>query len=213
MTIGVWRQSSSAVATVAIRVISGSAKGRRLKLVPGDSTRPIMDRVKENLFNLVSADYVHDNRWLDLFGGTGSVGIEALSRGASHVTFVDKSLTAIRVLQENLAATKLADRALVRHADAFQFLERPNEAPFDVVYIAPPQYHGMWVGAIVGVEENIDRFLAPDGIVVVQIDPKEYMEVTLSKLQLYKQRTYGTTMLCFYERVSGVDADLDEAAI
>ena len=151
--------------------------------MPGDTTRPIMDRVKENLFNLVSADYVHNNRWLDLFGGTGSVGIEALSRGAAHVTFVDKSRTAIRVIQDNLKTTDLATNATIRHADAFQFLEKPNETPFDVVYIAPPQYHGMWVGAVIGVEENINSYLAADGIVIVQIDPKEYMEMTLSKLQ------------------------------
>ena len=186
---------------MAIRVISGTAKGRKLKLVPGDTTRPIMDRVKENLFNLVSADYVHNNRWLDLFGGTGSVGIEALSRGAAHVTFVDKSRTAIRVIRDNLIATQLSDKATIRQADAFQFLEKPNETPFDVVYIAPPQYHGMWVGAMIGVEQALDQFVASDGIVIVQIDPKEYMEMTLTKLKLYKQRTYGTTMLCFYERV------------
>ena len=169
-----------------------------------------MDRVKENLFNLVSADYVNNNRWLDLFGGTGSVGIEALSRGAAHVTFVDKSRTAIRVIRENLTATQLLDNALIRQADAFQFLEKQNDEPFDVVYIAPPQYHGMWVGAVIGVEQALDRFVATDGIVVVQIDPKEYMELTLTQLRLYKQRTYGTTMLCFYERTSGVEADLDE---
>ena len=196
---------------MTIRVISGRAKGRKLKVVPGNSTRPIMDRVKENLFNLVSADYIHNNRWLDLFGGTGSVGIEALSRGAAQVTFVDKSRAAIRVIQSNLAATQLATQGVVRHADAFQFLEKENEIPFDVVYIAPPQYHGMWVGAMIGVEQKIDQLVAADGIVVVQIDPKEYMEMTLTKLRLYKQRTYGTTMLCFYERVSGVDVDLDEA--
>lgn len=181
--------------------------------MPGDTTRPIMDRVKENLFNLVSAEYVHNNRWLDLFGGTGSVGIEALSRGAAQVTFVDKSRSAIRVIKENLAATALAERATIRHADAFQFLEKTNETPFDVVYIAPPQYHGMWVGAVVGLEENIDSYLAEDGIVVVQIDPKEYLEMTLKKLQLYKQKTYGTTMLCFYERRSGIESNLDEATV
>ena len=195
---------------MSIRVISGSAKGRKLKLVPGDSTRPIMDRVKENLFNLVSAEYVHNNRWLDLFGGTGSIGIEVLSRGGAHVTFVDKSRHAIRVIQDNLTTTRLINHAMIRHADAFQFLEKTHETPYDVVYIAPPQYHGMWVGAMIGVEQNIDQLVADDGIVIVQIDPKEYMEMTLSKLKLYKQRTYGTTMLCFYERTSGVEADLDE---
>ena len=91
-----------------MRVISGRAKGSRLKKVPGDTTRPIMDRVKESLFNILGND-VRDARWLDLFAGTGQVGIEALSRGASEVVFVDKVRPAILTIQDNLKHTRLQD--------------------------------------------------------------------------------------------------------
>lgn len=185
---------------MSIRVISGSAKGRKLKKVPGDTTRPIMDRVKENLFNLVSAEYIQDQRWLDLFAGTGQVGIEALSRGAAHCTFCDLAMPAIHTIEENLKLAKLEDLAYVRHVDAYQMLEKSAE-PYDVVYIAPPQYLGLWVGAMAGLEANLDGVLKPDGIVIVQIDPKEYMEMSLDKLNKYDDRKYGNTQLIFYERV------------
>ncbi len=185
---------------MGIRVISGSAKGCRLKKVPGDTTRPIMDRVKENLFNLVSAEYIQDQRWLDLFAGTGQVGIEALSRGAAHCTFSDLAKPAVKTIQDNLATAKLSEFATVRHADAYQMLEKSLD-PFDVVYIAPPQYNGLWVGAMAGLEANLDGVLKPDGIAIVQIDPREYMELTLTKLKKYKERKYGNTLLVFYETV------------
>lgn len=179
------------------RVIGGSARGHRLKLVPGDSTRPIMDRVKENLFNLIGPEYLIDTRWLDLFAGTGSVGIEALSRGAAHVVFVDAARPAIRTIHDNLRSTRLEARATVRHADAFHFLER-NTSPFDVIFVAPPQYHGMWVGALAGIEQRLAANLQPHGVVVVQIDPKEQMALSLAQLTLYKERTYGNTQLLFF---------------
>lgn len=191
---------------MTIRVIAGEAKGRKLKLVPGEGTRPIMDRVKENLFNLVPNDYLEGQRWLDLFGGTGAVGIEALSRGAAHCTFVDAGRAAMRVIQQNLETVGFTDRALIRHSDAFLFLERSND-PYDVIYIAPPQYHGMWVGALTGVEARIDQLLVPDGIVIVQIDPKEYLEISPEKLSVFKERTYGNTQLIFYERKNGDSAE------
>ncbi len=182
-----------------MRVISGSAKGRKLQTVPGDTTRPIMDRIKENLFNLIEGDYIVDQRWLDLFAGTGAVGIEALSRGAKSCTFADLALPAIRTIEANVAAAKVRDSAEIRHIDAFQLLEKSAE-PYDVVYIAPPQYLGLWVGALTGVEKNIDNVVKADGIVVVQIDPKEYFDLELDHLQIYKNRTYGKTQLIFFER-------------
>src|SRR6056300_1621168 len=99
-----------------MRVISGSAKGRKLKRVPGDSTRPIMDRVKENLFNILG-DFVQGSRWLDLFAGTGQVGIEALSRQASEVVFVDNVYAAIKTIKDNLRHTELAAGAKVLKID------------------------------------------------------------------------------------------------
>lgn len=180
------------------RVISGKAKGRRLKLVPGDSTRPIMDRVKENLFNILGD--VDETRWLDLFAGTGQVGIEALSRGAAEVVFVDKARAAIQTIRDNLAHTRLTDGARVIHTDALAFLRQSTASPFDVIYIAPPQYYELWITALRAVDAAAAEWLTGDGLTIVQIDPREFQELALTNLLLTDQRRYGNTMLCFYRR-------------
>lgn len=186
---------------MAIRVISGSAKGRKLKMVsPDDAVRPIMDRVKEALFNILGGSVV-DSRWLDLFAGTGSVGIEALSRGAAFCLFLDTNGWAVRTVLENLEITQLQDAAEVRRMDAFQYLTRqpaPDEA-FDTIYVAPPQYHGLWSRALHLIDQQ-PQWLRPDGLAIAQIDPKEYEPLDLKTLELFDQRKYGKTMLCFYER-------------
>ena len=185
-----------------MRVISGKAKGRKLKKVPGESTRPIMDRVKENLFNILG-NFVPGSRWLDLFAGTGQVGIEALSRGASEVVFVDSVRAAVRTINENLEHTGLAAGASVFQMDAFRYLRTADFAPFDLIFVAPPQYKGLWAKVLEAIDERPSRYLsAPDGIVVVQIDPREFRELTLQNLALYDQRRYGNTQLCFYQRVT-----------
>lgn len=180
-----------------MRVIGGKAKGRKLKRVPGDSTRPIMDRVKESLFNILGD--VSGQRWLDLFAGTGQVGIEALSRGAAEVVFVDKMRPAIVTIQDNLRHTQLTEGAEVRQMDAFIYLQQPPARPFDLIYIAPPQYKGMWLEMLQTVEARPFSFLNSSGLVVVQIDPKEEQTVELRHLVLADRRRYGNTLLCFYE--------------
>jgi 16S rRNA (guanine966-N2)-methyltransferase len=180
-----------------MRVISGRARGRRLKLVPGDTTRPIMDRVKESLFNIIGADVV-GARWLDLFAGTGQVGIEALSRGAAEVVFVDKVRPAIKTIEANLQVTGLGAGAEVVQADAFSYLRQANFAPYDLIYVAPPQYVGLWLEALRVVDERPLTYLTPDGQIVAQIDPKEYQEPSLTQLELLDQRVYGNTQLLFY---------------
>lgn len=177
-----------------MRVISGTAKGRQLKMVPGEGTRPITDRVKEAVFNILTHE-VLDSRFLDLFAGTGAVGIEALSRGAVHATFVEKAAQAVRVVRENLRATGLAGRATVVHDDAFEFLRKTDEQ-FDIIYIAPPQYLGLWARALHALDER--PILADDGVIVVQIFPKEFEASAFEHYLLTDQRTYGSTMLCFY---------------
>jgi 16S rRNA (guanine(966)-N(2))-methyltransferase RsmD len=180
-----------------MRVISGSAKGRRLKKVPGDTTRPIMDRVKENLFNLVAGS-VNGTRWLDLFAGTGQVGIEALSRGAAFVLFVDKVRPAIRTINANLKHTRLSDRATVVQADAFAFMRGFSGEPFDLVYVAPPQYKQLWIQCLELLDGLADTMLQPGATVVVQIDPKEREMVPLGKMSILDERRYGNTLLLFY---------------
>jgi 16S rRNA (guanine966-N2)-methyltransferase len=184
-----------------MRVIGGRVRGRRLKMVPGDSTRPITDRVKENLFNILG-DWVIGTRWLELFGGTGQVGIEALSRGASSAVFIDSQKAAVRTIADNLKHTALTADAVVMHQDAFRYLNDKPSEPFDVIYVAPPQYKGIWVEVLQELDRRPEDFLTANGEVIVQIDPKEYVDLDLRSLGLYDQRKYGRTLLCFYEVVS-----------
>jgi len=181
-----------------MRVITGSAKGKKLKEVPGDTTRPITDRTKEALFSILG-DWIVGARILDLFGGTGAVGIEALSRGAAHVTFVEKAPAATRIIGENLRATRLATGATVIKGDAFKVLQKDHPHPFDIVYIAPPQYRQMWIKALKMVDAR-PELLTADGIAIVQIHPKEFEDLPLENLALYDERKYGSTLLCFYEK-------------
>ena len=179
-----------------MRVISGTAKGRNLQAVPGDSTRPITDRVKEAVFNILGADIV-EARFLDLFGGTGGVGIEALSRGAAHAVFIEKNRKAQETIKANLLLTKLSDRAEIVRGDAFAYLRNVPQ-PFHYIYIAPPQYQRLWVAALQLIDEQ-PGWLADDGEIVVQIHPKEYEAVALQHFEEVDQRKYGSTLLVFYE--------------
>jgi 16S rRNA (guanine966-N2)-methyltransferase len=180
-----------------MRVISGTAKGRKLKSVPGEGTRPVTDRVKESLFNILGAD-VRDARFLDLFAGTGGVGIEALSRGAAEAMFVEQGRAALATIRANLAVTGLADRARVVRADVFALLAGVPEAAFDYVYIAPPQYKGLWAQTLRALDAN-PAWLSDDSQVIVQIHPREFEPLALEHLVLVDERKYGSTLLCFYE--------------
>lgn len=182
-----------------MRVIAGVAKGRKLHSVPGETTRPITDRVKAALFGILEAqDAVRDSRWLDLFAGTGAVGIEALSRGAREVVFVERNPRAVRVIKENLNLTGLAQAAQVIRGNAFAYLRRPELAPFDVIYIAPPQYQGLWKRALLAVDAR-PTLLGQAGQAIVQIHPKEDdPNLALARLIRYDERQYGSTKLLFF---------------
>jgi 16S rRNA (guanine(966)-N(2))-methyltransferase RsmD len=167
-------------------------------MVPGGGTRPIGDRVKESLFNIIGNDVVH-SRWLDLFAGTGSVGIEALSRGAESVLFIDTNKKAIETVIFNLQHTQLADRAKVLRVDAFELLRAEHERDYDYIYIAPPQYANLWIKALKLLDET-PSWLRESGWVIVQIHPKEYETQGFINLVEFDQRKYGNTLLVFYER-------------
>jgi 16S rRNA (guanine966-N2)-methyltransferase len=186
-----------------VRVIAGMAKGRKLKSVPGTGTRPITDRAKSALFSILGSDVI-GCRFLDLFAGTGQVGIEALSRGAAEAVLVERAGLALRTIRENLAHTRLEDGAQVVRADVFDFLARPPEMrlpePFDYVYVAPPQYRGLWAQTLQALDAE-PGWLAEDGWAIAQIHPREYKDLALAHLALFDQRTYGSVMLCFYARL------------
>lgn len=182
-----------------MRVISGTAKGRILKSPP-ESTRPITDRVKENLFNLLGT-HVIDANVLDLFAGAGSVGIECLSRGAKHATFVEFNEDALKTIRANLLLTKLMPRASIVQENVYRYLKKPPATPYDFIYVAPPQYKGMWKETMKLLDAR-PQWLAEEGILVVQIHPVEYEELELQAFVLEDERKYGSTLLCFYEKAT-----------
>jgi 16S rRNA (guanine966-N2)-methyltransferase len=142
---------------------------------------------------------------LDLFGGTGSVGIEALSRGAGYVRFIDLNRPAVQTIKANLEHTRLAENAQVIHMDAFAYLRQPPDRQFDYIYIAPPQYKGMWARALETLEEH-PAWLAPGGWVIAQIDPLEYQPMTFQSFAEFDQRRYGSTILVFFESTTPMPA-------
>jgi 16S rRNA (guanine(966)-N(2))-methyltransferase RsmD len=145
---------------------------------------------------VIGADIV-DANFLDLFGGTGSVGIEALSRGAAFVTFIEKNRDAYRVLQKNLSHIKESEKHELILGDAFSVWERDLGRQFDYIFIAPPQYKGMWEEMLLKVDLK-PEMLPENAWVIVQIDPKEYKFQELSALKEFDIRNYGSTRLVFY---------------
>ena len=194
-----------------MRVIAGKAKGRKLMMVPGDGTRPITDRAKEALFSIMGT-WIEGTRVLDLFGGTGGVGIECLSRGADFVQFVELNRKAVETIRANLRHCGFEKQAAVERGDSFTYLQRYQGQPYDLIYVAPPQYQGFWIKALQMVDAR-PELLAKFGSVIVQIHPKEATAVTLERLEEYDRRRYGSVMLIFYmtaEDLAAADDQDDE---
>jgi 16S rRNA (guanine(966)-N(2))-methyltransferase RsmD len=180
-----------------MRIISGTAKGRKLRSIPGKTTRPILQRVRTALFDTLRPE-LQDTKFLDLFAGTGSVGIEALSQGAKSCTCIELDAAAYKILQENIELVGFTNRCQAFRRDAFLFLKKSQDA-FDIIYIAPPQYEALWVKALHMIAERPD-LVVPGGLVIVQIDPREYEALPLTEFVEEEQRRYGNTLLVFYRR-------------
>jgi len=173
-----------------MRVISGTARGLKLKAADGFDTRPTADRVKENIFNMIAPE-LPGCKFLDLFSGTGAIGIEALSRGAEFAAFVDSSPTAVEVIRHNLDAAKLTDSAMVFRMDFKHALERfmHEKRKFDVIFLDPP-YHA--VLAEEALELIADGGLLDDkGYVVVELENGAQLEAP--GFDIYKSRDYGAS--------------------
>jgi 16S rRNA (guanine(966)-N(2))-methyltransferase RsmD len=160
--------------------------------------------VKTALFDIL-APRVVETRFLDLFGGTGGIGIEALSRGAASATFAELSPEMVRLINENLAITQLSERAEVLRADAFRFLEgaAATGRRYDIVYVAPPQYQGMAARAVAQLDAT--PLTEPGGLVIAQIHPREREtldRLVLRRLSVVDERRYGSTLLLFFEHMA-----------
>ena len=184
-----------------MRVIGGSAKGQRLNSLPGDNTRPTLDRVKESMFNMIQL-HLYDANVLDLFGGSGALGIEALSRGARECSFVDEHPGSIGVIKENLKKTKLRDQSKVLCMDFRRALERikAENASFDLIFLDPPYGKGLLKETL----EIISResLLEPDGLIIIEQDKKEALEASKEDYMVWKERKYGNTVLQILKRRS-----------
>lgn len=180
-----------------MRVIAGEYRGRRLDRIEGMDIRPTSDKVKESLFNILG-DAVIDCVFLDLFGGTGGIGIEALSRGAKHVVFIDANIKSIKVLKGNLEHLNIKDNVEVFNTDYSTAISKlyKNRKEFDIIFIDPPYSAGMAQNALKEIDAH--PILAQTGLIIVEHDTRDEMPSSLGRLHMYRSKQYGSTTLSFY---------------
>lgn len=177
-----------------MRVTGGIGRGRRLSAPSGERLRPTSDKVKQALFNIIG-EKVSGAAFLDLYAGAGGIGIEALSRGASHVVFVDTSGESIELVRQNLQKTGFARNAEVIQADAVSFLER-RSGPYDIIFLDPP-----YAEELLPLLKRISdaAMLKPDGLVIAEHFKKQKSPEKAGGLQLFRASKYGDTVLAFYQ--------------
>lgn len=181
-----------------MRVISGTARGTRLRPVKGMLTRPTADRIKENLFNMLAPD-IGGCKFLDIFSGTGAIGIEALSRGAELAVFVDSAAAAAEVIRFNLNATGLAARAKLLRADFRTALPKLKADGFDIIFMDPP-YRTSLAGDACGIIMD-HGLLNADGYIVAELESGALIEH--KDLVIFKTKDYASTSVVFLRRSSG----------
>ena len=175
-----------------MRVITGSAKGRKLITLEGEDIRPTSAKVKGAIFNSIQFD-IEGRNVLDLFAGAGQLGIEALSRGARKAVFVDLSRESIKVVNENLEHCQLQDNATVFNGDGLSYLKTTREK-FDIVFIDPPYKKQLAVKAL----SLVLNVLNDGGIIVCETDIKEELPEAVGEYTVAKQDTYSKTKLTIY---------------
>lgn len=180
-----------------MRVITGLARGRKLVALEGLDTRPTSDKVKEAEFSMIQFE-IEGRNVLDLFAGSGQLGIEALSRGAKHATLVDANPEAVKIIRENLVRTGLSDKASVAAGDAEQFLTH-TKAVFDIVFIDPPYSKGF-----------IDKVLpltvphvSEHGVIICEAARIDEVPDSAGDFKLVRQNNYGKTQLAVYRKEQG----------
>lgn len=179
-----------------MRVITGTARGRRLNELKGNETRPTTDKVKESIFNIIQFD-IEGRRVLDLFAGTGQLGIECLSRGAECATFVDARSDAVRLIRENLKVTELADRATVLTADYATMLAAAKEK-YDLIFLDPPYETKLLDRSL----ELISQFdiLREHGIIVCESPQDKTLPELSEPYSKYREYRYGKIKITVYHR-------------
>ena len=174
-----------------MRIITGKAKGVRLKTLEGEATRPTAERVKEAVFSMIWDD-IADREVLDMFSGSGQMALEALSRGAKHAVMLDKSPLAIKVMSENAEKTRLSALCEIKRADFLDFIKQSRARKFDIVFLDPPYDSGFYKIALENLLDN--DMLKPSSIIICESGNEEIFDgdENLSKrFSLLKQSRYG----------------------
>jgi RNA methyltransferase, RsmD family len=182
-----------------LRVIAGDARGQKIKTLKSMATRPTTDRVKESMFNII-APYIYESVVLDLFAGSGSLGIEALSRGAQSALFADISKESCDIIRENLKLTSFLDKSEVLLGSYDIILRRliEKDKKFDIIILDPP-YNKNFIQETLKIMTNND-IIRDDGILIAEHHEKDTLPETAGRLYLEKSRKYGETLLSVYKK-------------
>lgn len=189
-----------------MRVIAGTHRGRRLRGPRTRALRPTSDRVREALFSILG-NRLKNGRFLDLYAGTGAVGIEAVSRGIEHVTSVESNRDALKLLHQNLELCHIGEEIAVRSQTVQQFLSYPNQwnGPYDIVFADPPYAEASELPALLA-ESRTDDLFALDSWLVIEHAAKTDLPMSLGCTQFLRRYRYGDTALSLYTRSSTVTA-------
>lgn len=180
-----------------MRIISGEKKGTRLFSLKKRKIRPTSDKVKGAIFNVLVS--VEDKKILDLFAGSGALGIEALSRGAKEAVFVDSSFTSLDLIRKNLEKLGFKDKSRLIKKNVLRFLKGETEGKFDLILADPPYGKGLCQKVLEILSEK--EILNPDGVLVIEHHKKEKIE-KLENFILLQERKYGDTLVSFFRKIS-----------
>jgi len=175
-----------------MRVISGTARGTKLKTIENYNTRPTLDRIKETLFNMISVD-ICDSEFLDLFSGSGSIGIEALSRGAKKVVLVENNRECLGVIRENIDKTKLNENAVIKQKDVIDYLTETTDK-FDIIFLDPPYSKGYNDKVLKIIDER--KILKESGFIVVERDSSDEIDEKYN-FNVYKEKKFKKMTFTF----------------
>ncbi|MEE0865439.1 MAG: 16S rRNA (guanine(966)-N(2))-methyltransferase RsmD [Clostridia bacterium] len=182
-----------------MRIISGTARGTKLYTLEGETTRPTLDRVKESLFNIIQ-NKIQDSVFLDLFSGSGAIGLEAASRGAKKVILCDKSKDAIKIIKNNTQKTHLERKIIISNKD-FKDLLKSDIKKIDIIYIDPPYKTNLIFESLEIIIEN--NILKEDGLIILETDEIDRIlkQINKLKLEVIDKRKYGRAYLIFLEEI------------
>ncbi|HOE95993.1 MAG TPA: 16S rRNA (guanine(966)-N(2))-methyltransferase RsmD [Candidatus Sumerlaeota bacterium] len=184
---------------MSTRIIAGQRRGMIIRTPRGRQTRPTLGRVRESLF-MILAPRLEGARVLDLFAGSGALGLEALSRGAACCVFVDQAHGAIAALRANVAQLGWRDRAEIVAHNALRWLAAPPRRPFDLILLDPPYGEETAGRALRRLADALDAWLAPDGVVVAQIGRRDPLDEAFGALRAFRWESYSETRIGFFRR-------------